>query len=46
MLVKHAAIPRIAQTPLLVWIFRIGFRDNGGNIGPRLHARKNAVWNA
>ena len=29
----RAAIPRIAQTPLLVWTFRIGFRDNGDNIG-------------
>ena len=32
---QDAAIPRIAQTPLLVWTFQIGFRDNGGNIGTR-----------
>ncbi len=28
-------MPRIAQTPLLLWTFRIGFRDNGGNTGTR-----------
>ena len=29
------ATPRIAQTSLLVWTFRVGFRDHEGNIGPR-----------
>ena len=26
-------MPRIAQTPLLLWTCRIGFRDIGGSIG-------------